>query len=300
MFEGSCVALVTPFAKGRLDEKRLQELVEFQVENGTTAIVPCGTTGESATLSHSEHGRVIELVVKFARKRLLVMAGTGSNSTQEAIDLTRHAEDVGADGALSIVPYYNKPTVRGMIEHFRAIARATKLPLVLYNIPGRTGVNMPPAAVIELARSEKNIVGVKEASGNIDQSSEIVQALGDGFTVLSGDDSLTLPIMSVGGKGVISVLANIAPKDVADMCAAYLKGDLARAQELHLRAYPLVKSLFLETNPIPVKTAMAWLDLCSDEMRLPLVPMEEANRAKLEKALRAYGLLGAKRRHAAC
>jgi 4-hydroxy-tetrahydrodipicolinate synthase len=292
MFEGSIVALVTPFKDGEIDEKRLAERVEFQVEGGTSCLVPCGTTGESPTLSHEEHGRVIELVVRFARKRVQVMAGAGSNSTREAIKLTRHAKSVGADGALVVVPYYNKPTQQGMIEHFRAVAREAILPLVLYNIPGRTGVNMLPATVIELAKSEKNIVGIKESSGNLDQATEIVQALGPGFDVLSGDDSLTLPILSVGGKGVISVLANIVPRDVAEMVAAWKKGDVKRAQELHLKTYPLVKALFMETNPIPLKTAMDRLNMCGKEIRPPLFPMSMENEKKLEEVLRNYGLLG--------
>jgi 4-hydroxy-tetrahydrodipicolinate synthase len=242
----------------------------------------------------------VELTAKFARGRVQVMAGAGSNSTREAIELTKHAKAVGCDGALSIVPYYNKPTQRGMVEHFRAIAKAAPLPLVVYNIPGRTGVNMLPSTLIELARAEKLVVGVKEASGNIDQASEIAQALGPSFDILSGDDSLTMPVLSVGGKGVISVVANLVPKDVAGLCGAWKDGDIARAQELHLKMFPLVKTLFIETNPIPAKTAMAWMGLCSDEMRLPLVAMEEANRAKLEKAMREYGLLAKKRKHAAC
>jgi 4-hydroxy-tetrahydrodipicolinate synthase len=299
MFEGSCVALVTPFKDGALDEKKLAELVEFQIAGGTSCLVPCGTTGESPALSHQEHGRVVELTVKFVRKRALVMAGTGSNSTREAAEMTRHAREAGADGALVVVPYYNKPTPRGLAEHFRAVARAASLPLVIYNIPSRTGVNMAPSSIIELARSEKTIVGVKEASGNLDQASEIAAALPD-FDVLSGDDSLTLPILSVGGKGVISVLANIAPRDVADLCAAWKAGDPARARALHAKMFPLVKALFLETNPIPLKTAMEWLGLCSSEMRLPLAPMEKPAAEKLEKALRAYGLLGPKPARAGC
>ncbi len=299
MFEGSWVALATPFKDGEVDEKRLQELVEFQIDGGTTGLVPCGTTGESPTLSHKEHGRVIELVVRFAKKRLPVLAGAGSNSTSEAVQLTRHAKAVGADGVLSVVPYYNKPTQKGMTDHFRTVAREG-LPVVVYNIPGRTGVNMLPETLIALARAEKNVVGVKESSGNLDQSSEVAAALGPGFSLLSGDDSLTLPILSVGGKGVISVLANIAPKDVAALCRAWKDGDVQKAQALHLKMFPLVKALFLESNPVPLKTAMGWLDLCSPEMRPPLAPMDKANQEKLEKALRAYGLLGAKRAHAAC
>jgi 4-hydroxy-tetrahydrodipicolinate synthase len=300
MFEGSCVALVTPFKEGQVDETKLRDLVEFHVQNNTACLVPCGTTGESATLSHAEHGRVIELVIKFAKKRVQVLAGAGSNSTRETMELARHAKESGADGALVITPYYNKPTQRGLVEHFRAVARHVDLPLIMYNVPGRTGVNMLPATVIEVARSEKNIVGIKEASGNLDQATEIAAELGPSFDVLSGDDSLTLPILAVGGKGVISVLANIAPKDVAELCAAWKKNDASRAQELHAKMFPLVKALFLETNPIPVKTAMGWLDLCSPDMRLPLVPMEKANAEKLEKALRAYGLLGRKPARAGC
>ncbi len=299
MFEGSSVALVTPFKDGNLDEAKLAELVELQIAGGTSAIVPCGTTGESATLSHDEHRRVIELVIRFAKKRVRVLAGTGSNSTHEAVELTKHARSAGADGALLITPYYNKPTQRGLVEHFRAVARAVDLPLVLYNVPGRTGVNMMPSAVIELARSERNIVGIKEASGDVDQATEIVAAVGDAFTVLSGDDSLTLPLLAVGARGAISVLANLVPKDVAALVAAWNKGDAAEARRLHLKTYPLARALFLETNPIPVKTAMGWLDLCSPEMRLPLVPPEKENAGKLEKALRDYGLIGPRRAHAA-
>jgi 4-hydroxy-tetrahydrodipicolinate synthase len=291
MFEGSIVALITPFKNGIVDERKLAELVEFQIANGTSALVPCGTTGESATLSHEEHNHVVELVVKCARRRVPVIAGTGSNSTAEAIELTRHALEAGADATLQVAPYYNKPTPRGLIEHFRAIAKAAPLPMIVYNIPGRTGINVTPATIIELARSEKLVVGAKEASGNIDQTTEIVAALGPSFEVLSGDDSLTLPIMAAGGKGVISVLANIAPRDVADMCAAFKRGDIKHAQELHWRMYPLIKALFIETSPIPVKTASALMGLCQSEMRLPLVFMEKNNQDKLEKALKDYGLI---------
>ncbi len=291
MFEGSCVALVTPFKDGQVDEKKLEELIEFQIANGTSTIVPCGTTGESPTLSHAEHKRVIALTVKYVRKRVLVMAGTGSNSTREAIEMTKYAKEAGVDGALVVVPYYNKPTPKGLIEHFKAIAQAAPLPIIVYNIPGRSGVNMLPATIIELARAEKNIVGVKEASGNIDQASELSAVLGPSFDILSGDDSLTLPIMSVGGKGVISVMANIAPKDVAELCSAWKAGNVARAQELHLKMYPLIKALFLETSPIPLKTAMGWMGLCSPEMRSPLGGMEKINENRLATALKNYGLV---------
>ncbi|HOW28743.1 MAG TPA: 4-hydroxy-tetrahydrodipicolinate synthase [Elusimicrobiota bacterium] len=291
MFEGSCVALVTPFSKGRVDEKKLRDLVEFHIAEGTQAIVPCGTTGESATLSHREHGRVIEVVVRAARKRIQVIAGTGSNSTREAVEMTRHAKSVGADACLLITPYYNKPTQTGLVHHFRTVARSVSVPIVLYNVPSRTGVNMLPATVIELARSEKNIVGIKEASGNLDQSSEIRKALPKDFSLYSGDDSLTLPILSLGGQGVISVVANIIPRDVAEMCDAWRSGDTDRARELHLKMFPLFKAVFIETNPIPVKTAMGRMRLCSSELRLPLVAMSAENRKKLESALRNYGVL---------
>jgi 4-hydroxy-tetrahydrodipicolinate synthase len=300
MFEGSIVALVTPFKNGEVDEKKFVELVDWHVSEGTNAVVPCGTTGESPTLSHKEHGRVIELAVKAARKRVPVIAGTGSNSTAEAVELTHHAREVGADGALMVCPYYNKPTQKGLVDHFSAVAKAVPLPIVLYNIQGRTGVNMLPATVVELAKAHANIVAIKEASGNVDQTSEILAAL-PGFTVLSGDDSLTLPLMAIGAKGVISVVANILPKDTAALVAAAKAGDFARARELHLKMYPLVKSLFVETNPIPVKQAMGWLELCTPDVRLPLTSMEEANAKKLEAAMRAYGgLLAAARKHAAC
>jgi len=300
MFEGSAVALVTPFLNGEVDEKKLAELVEFQVVNGTSTLVPCGTTGESATLSHREHGRVIDLAIQFSRKRVRVLAGAGSNATREAVELTRHAKEAGADGVLHITPYYNKPTQRGLVEHFKAVARAADIPVILYNVPSRTGVNMLPATVIELARSEKNIVGVKEASGVLDQATEIAQALGDTFELLSGEDALTLPILAVGGKGVISVAANIIPKDIADLCSAAARGDWLEARRLHLKMHNLCKTLFIETNPIPVKTVMGWLDLCSPDVRLPLVSMDKTNADKLEKVVRAYGLLATPRRHAGC
>jgi len=291
MFEGSYVAIVTPFKNGEVDEKALAELIEFQIAEGTNGIVPCGTTGESPTLSHAEHARVVELTVKFVNKRVPVMAGAGSNSTREAIELTRHAKEAGADGALSVIPYYNKPTQGGMIAHFKAIAKAVPgFPLVVYNIPGRTGVAMATATLVDLAKAEKSVVGVKEATGNLDNATEAAAALGASFDVLSGDDSLTLPILSVGGKGIISVVANIIPKDVAALCAAWKKGDRAQALALHQKMYPLVKALFLETNPIPIKAAMAWMGLCGPDVRLPLTPPEKGTMEKLEKALTAYGL----------
>lgn len=292
MFSGSCVALVTPFKNGFLDEEKLRELVEFHVSNKTSAIVPCGTTGESATLSHEEHERVVGIVIRQARKRVAVIAGAGSNSTTEAVGLTKHAYESGADGVLSIVPYYNKPTQNGMFEHFSAIAKISPVPIVIYNIPSRTGVNLLPSTLVRLAEKHKNIVGVKESSGNLEQITEIARSLDPKkFCILAGDDSLALPIISVGGVGVVSVLANIAPKFVAELCEAANKGNLKKAREMHQKAYPLIKALFIETNPAPVKTAMEMMDLCGAQMRLPMGPLSEDNRKALSKELKAFGLL---------
>jgi len=290
VFQGSLVALVTPFRDGRVDEAKLKELVEFHIQGGTDALVPCGTTGESPTLDHDEHKRVIDVVIQAANKRIPVVAGTGSNSTAEAVSLTKHAKAAGADGALIVLPYYNKPTQKGLIEHCRAIADGADLPLILYNIPGRTGVNMLPETVAQLA-DHPNIVGMKEATGDIVQMTQDIVLCGNKLSFLSGDDTLTLPLMSVGGRGVISVVANIVPKDVANMTHAFLNGDWKRARELHLRLFPLCQAMFYETNPIPVKTAMGMMGMIKEEFRLPLCPMIEANRKKLEAALRTYGLL---------
>lgn len=290
MLTGSMVALVTPFRKGRVDEKALRGLIEFQIRGGTSAIVPCGTTGESATLSHSEHNRVIELTVKAVRGRVPVIAGTGSNSTAEAIALTRHAKKVRADGALLICPYYNRPTQEGLYRHFKAIAKAVDLPLVLYNIPSRTGVNLLPATAVRLLEFP-TIVAMKESSGSLQQISELIGLCGDRLTVISGDDALTLPIIALGGQGVISVAANLVPKDCAELVKAALKGDWERARRLHYRLSPLTNALFLETNPIPVKAAFELMGRCSGEVRLPLCPMAEANHQKLKKAMKEYGLI---------
>lgn len=289
-FEGSIVAMVTPFRDGKVDEPKIRELVEFHVKNGTDAIVPCGTTGESPTLSHAEHKRVVEVTIEAAAGRVPVVAGTGSNSTAEAIDLTQHAKKAGADGVLMVCPYYNKPTQAGLIAHYTAVAAAVDIPIIMYNIPGRTGVNMLTETVAALAELP-NIVGMKEASGSLEQMTEVISLCGDRLTVVSGDDTLTLPLMAVGGKGVISVVANIVPKETAEMTRAALNGDWKRAKELHLRLFPLCKAMFYETNPIPVKTAMQLLGRLNGEVRLPLCPMSQANRDKLQKALRAYGLM---------
>jgi 4-hydroxy-tetrahydrodipicolinate synthase len=291
VFQGSMVAVVTPFKDGRVDEAKVRELVEFHIKNGTDVLVPCGTTGESPTLSHDEHRRVIELAIQTANKRIPVVAGTGSNSTAEAIDLTRFAKKAGADGALVVLPYYNKPTQQGLIAHCRAIADAVDLPLILYNIPGRTGINMLPETLAVLA-DHPNIVGMKEATGNLEQMTHDIVLCGAKLSFLSGDDTLTLPLMAVGGKGVISVVANIVPRDVADLTRAFLGGDWKRARELHLKLFPLCQAMFCETNPIPVKTAMALMGMIGGELRMPLCPMSEANLSKLKAALRAYGLIG--------
>ena len=301
MFRGSIVAIVTPFsAKGGsaggakelvVDEQKLRDLIEFHIKNGTSGIVPCGTTGESATLSFEEHDRVIEITIEQVKKRIPVIAGTGSNSTQEAIMLTRHAAKAGADASLQVSPYYNRPTQKGLYEHFKAVAESVNIPIILYNIASRTGVNIEPETIAKLAHDCKNIVGVKEASGNLDQMSRIRQLCGQNFDLISGDDSLTLPILSVGGTGVISVVANIVPKDVANLVAEFEKGNLKKAQEIHYKLLPLIKAIFIETNPIPVKTAMGLLGMCEPDLRLPMSAMLPENLEKLKKVLKDYGLL---------
>ncbi len=288
MLSGSYVALVTPFLDGKIDFKRLDELIDLHLEQGTDGIVPCGTTGESATMSHEEHEVVIRAVVERVQDRIPVLAGTGSNNTAEAIRLTRFAQDVGASGALLITPYYNKPTQTGLVRHFEAIASETTLPLILYNVPSRTGVNMLPPAVIECAKIP-NVVGIKEASGSIDQTVEIVRETD--LSVLSGDDSLTLPLMSVGARGVISVAANVAPRMVADMTRLASSGDFAAARELHLKLFPLFGGLFVETNPIPVKAALTLQGRIGPEVRLPMTVMSEELMPGLKKILTELGLL---------
>jgi 4-hydroxy-tetrahydrodipicolinate synthase len=293
IFQGSLVAMVTPFNDGRVDEAKLRELVEFHVANGTDGLVPCGTTGESPTLTHEEHKRVVEIVIQQARDRIPVVAGTGSNSTAEAIELTHHAAQAGAAGALLVTPYYNKPTQQGLYAHFRAIAQAVPdLPLIVYNIQGRTAVNVETETLARLAEIP-NIVGVKEASGSLDQMTAVILACRSDFTVLSGDDNLTLPLMSVGGRGVISVVANFLAREVADVTHAALEGDWKRARDLHLKLYPVCKAMFIETNPIPVKEAMAMLGMIRAEWRLPMCAMTPANREKLRQALVQAGVLKA-------
>lgn len=290
MFEGAMVALVTPFKKGKVDEKKLAELVEFHIKNGTSGIIPCGTTGESATLSYKEHDRVIEIVIEAANKNIKVIAGTGSNSTQEALMLTAHAKKAGADASLQVSPYYNKPTQEGLYLHFKKIAEDVDLPMIVYNIASRTGVNIEPETMARMSKV-RNIVGVKESSGNLEQMARIRYLCGEKFDLISGDDGVTLPLMAIGGTGVISVVNNIVPKDVSDMVAKFKKGDLEGARKLHYKLLPLIKAVFLETNPIPVKTAMSLMGMIELELRLPLCPMAEANLEKLKKALKDYGLL---------
>ncbi|MCU0572086.1 MAG: 4-hydroxy-tetrahydrodipicolinate synthase [Syntrophobacteraceae bacterium] len=291
MFRGAMVAIVTPFKGGLLDEAALRDLIDFQIANGTQGIIPCGTTGESATLSFQEHERVVEITVEQVGKRVPVIAGSGSNSTGEAIRLTKHAKTAGADGALMISPYYNKPTQEGLYQHFRKVAEAVDIPIVLYNIPGRTAVNMEPDTIARLAKID-NIVGVKEASGSMKQITDIIARCGDDFSVVSGEDFLTFPLMCVGGKGVISVTSNIAPRDMSDLCSLLLEGKVAEARPLYYKLLPLCHGLFYETNPAPVKAALAMMKkIESDEVRLPLVQMSEANRERLRRDLQAYGLL---------
>lgn len=296
MFQGSIVALVTPFKNGEVDEKKLCELVEWHISSGTDAILPCGTTGESPTLTYEEHNRVIEIVVKQVRKRVPVIGGTGTNSTYETLLLSEHAKEVGCDALLLVVPYYNKPTQDGMCQHFKMIAEKVKMPVIVYNIPGRTSANLEPQTFAKLVKECPYIYGIKEASGSIEQVSQIIsllknENLEEKISVLSGDDSLTYPIMTLGGKGVISVLANILPDKMKHFTELLLNKKYEEAMDLHYELYPLMKAMFIETNPIPVKTAMGLLGLCSDELRLPLTQMTPQNREKLIKILSQYRLI---------
>lgn len=287
-FAGSFTALITPFRDGAIDEAGLRNLVDFQISGGITGLVPCGTTGESATMTIEEHNRVVDIVVEQAAGRVLVIAGTGSNDTRCAIDHTVHAAHSGADAALVVVPYYNKPTQEGMYRHFIAVAEASDLPIILYNVPGRTGVNLMPETVLRLAE-HPSIAGIKEASGSLDQVSQIAVDTPSSFTILSGDDSLTLPIISVGGHGVISVVSNIVPDAVAELTAAALAGDFGTARSIHHRYFDLCRAMFLENNPTAVKTAASMLGLCSGELRLPLTELAETNRHRIAAALQGWG-----------
>ena len=290
MFTGSIVALVTPLKNGAVDWQSLEALVEFHLENGTHGIVPCGTTGESATLSHHEHDEVIRAVIKAVKKRIPVIAGTGSNSTDEAVRLTREAEKSGADGALMISPYYNRPTQEGIYQHYKKVASEVGIPIIIYNIPGRTGSKIEPETLARLAEVE-NIAGVKEATGSVDQAIDVIRLCGDRFAVYSGEDSLIFSLMALGGKGVISTVANIAPKETAQLTEACLMGDWEKGRDIQFKLVPLIRSLFIETNPIPVKTALSLMGKCTAELRLPLTPMAEGNLQKLTVAMRDFGLL---------
>ncbi len=293
MFTGCYTALVTPFTKsGAVDEPRLQALVEAQIKAGVAGLVPCGTTGEAPTLSHAEHNHVVELVVRFAAKRCQVIAGTGSNSTDEAIEMTRHAAAAGADASLQVSPYYNKPTQAGLYAHFRRIAEDGGLPIVIYNIPGRCGVDVANETTAKLRRDlPQRVVGLKEATGNVDRVSQLRQLVDKDFAILSGDDGLTLPMMAVGAQGVISVASNVMPREVTALVQAALKGDFVAAKAMHARLYPLFKDLFIETNPGPVKAALAMMGQIEEAYRLPLVPLSEANKVALRKTLAALGLV---------
>ena len=290
MFKGSIVALITPFKNGTVDEDRLRQLVEYQIENGTDGIVPCGTTGEASTLDYDEHMNVIDIVIRQTNKRVPVIAGTGSNSTAEAIELSRKAKNLGADGVLLVTPYYNKPSQEGLYRHFKAIADSVAIPQVLYNVPGRTGVNMLPATVARLAEHPA-IVAIKEATGSLQQASEILNLCGDKLDVISGDDFITFPIMACGGKGVISVVANIMPREVATLVDAFFNGDMEEARRLHLYMLNISNAMFIEVNPVPVKAAAALMGKCENETRLPLAPLSDANHAKLSLVMKSYGLI---------
>ena len=289
MFAGLTVALVTPFRDGAVDEAALRKLVDFHVESGTDCISPVGTTGESPTLSHDEHERVISIVCEQSDRRVKVMAGTGSNSTSEAIRLTQFAQKAGADGALMVAPYYNKPTQEGFYQHYKAVAEAVDLPIVLYNIPGRTAKNIEPETIARIGEIP-NIVAVKESTGSMDQASQIVAV--SELTVLSGDDSLTLPLLAIGGSGVVSVVGNIVPQDVKALLNGFQAGDVAKAQAWHGKLFPLCRDLLgLATNPIPIKAAMQLLGRDTGEVRLPLTGLDESERANLADTLKTYGLL---------
>ncbi len=291
MFSGAIVAIVTPFKDDKVDEAGLRDLIEFQIAHGTHGIGPCGTTGESPTLSHEENARVIDMAVEQTGKRVPVIAGTGSNNTEEAISLTSHAKKAGADAVLMISPYYNKPTQEGIYQHFEKVAKAVDIPIILYNIPGRTASNIEPATIERLSRID-NIIGVKEASGSMKQVTDIISLCGDDFTVLSGEDYLTFPLLCVGGKGVISVVSNVAPREMTDLCNLFFEGKFQEARRLYYKLLPLLHGLFIETNPAPVKAALAMMKkIESEEVRLPLVTMSASNKERLRKTLEAQGLL---------
>ncbi len=290
MLKGAITAIVTPFKNGQLDEEAYRELIELQIKGGIHGLVPCGTTGESPTLSHAEHKRVVEICLDQVKKRVPVIAGTGSNNTAESLDLTKHAQEAGADAALLITPYYNKPTQEGLYQHYKTLASQTRIPLVVYNVPGRTSVNLLPETMARLAELP-NIVGLKDATGDLKQGAQTINLCGDKITVLSGDDFTTLPLLCVGGLGVISVVSNVAPQDMAGMCNAFFKGDLDGARKLHYKMWPLTEAMFYETNPVPVKTALKLMGRITGEVRQPLCAMSPANEDKLRQVMQKYGLI---------
>lgn len=290
-FSGAYTAIVTPFKNGQVDEDAYRALIEWQIEQGIDGLVPCGTTGESATLSHAEHARVISICVDQVKGRIPVLAGAGSNNTREAVELTRCAKDAKADGALHITPYYNKPTQAGLVEHFAAIAKEVPFPFVVYNVPSRTSVNMLPQTLATLRKRAPEAVGVKEATGNLCQISEVIEYCGPDFAILSGDDFTVLATLGIGGHGVISVVSNVAPAMMSDMCKAWKRGDVATAQALHYKMSPLNRAMFLETNPAPVKTALHLMGRIGPELRLPMVPIAKENEARLADVLKKAALL---------
>ncbi len=291
MFTGSIVALITPFKKGKLDIEGFKKNLQFQLENNTDGFLPCGTTGETPSLEEEEWVEVVKTTIEFVNKRKPVIVGTGTNNTKKTIKYTILAEKFGADACLVVAPYYNKPTQEGLYQHFKEVSQSVKIPIILYNIPSRTGVNILPKTLERLVSDCKNIIGIKEASGNLDQVSEIILRLGKDFIVLSGDDSLTLPILSLGGKGVISVLANILPKEIHLLVKNFLNGNILEAQKIHLKYFKLMKALFIETNPIPIKTAMNLMGLPAGELRLPLTPMAKENLEYLKLVMRELTLI---------
>ena len=292
MLKGSVVALVTPFdSQGRIKEDELKKLIDWHIENKTDGILVCGTTGESATLAHSEHRKIIKLAVTHANKKIPIVAGCGSNSTQEALDLTAYAEEVGADYSLVITPYYNRPTQEGLYQHFKKIADSVNIPIIIYNVPSRTGSNILPETVARIYKDCKNIIGIKEASGSLDQITKIMTLVDDKFLLFSGSDEINLPILSVGGTGAISVVANILPGETHDLVANFLEGNLAEARRLQLYLYDIIKALFIETNPMPVKTALGLMKMIVPNMRLPLCKMNAANLVQLKTILKKYKLI---------
>ncbi len=290
MFTGALTAIITPFRDGAVDEPALRELIEWQISEGIDGLVPCGSTGESSTLTHAEHEHVIRITIEQAKKRVPVVAGTGSNATAEAVRLTRAAQEMGADGALLICPYYNRPTQEGIFRHFKTIAQAVDLPLLVYNIPSRTGSNISPETFARLVEI-KNIVGAKEASGSMDQVSDIIRLCGEKLTILSGDDALTLPIIALGGKGVITTIGNVLPKQMHDLAGAAVAGNYEFAREAHYKMLPLIRALFIETNPIPVKLAMSMMGKCANELRMPLIPMSPPAAEKLHLVMKEMNLI---------